>query len=723
MKYKYLIYIFIILCLSSFIYAGDYDILNLNMTTNSTPSPLVVNCSSQNGGANQCFQAFDGRVNDGVNYWQSAFDTGWDTIDLGVNNVSRITKYSLCTYNSANYRPSTWYIKVSNTSSSNTGIIIDSENVAPPVGACTTYIITNGSQNYYGRYIDIDITASTGGGTVLVDELLLYRNSSVSPTSIMFNSPSDTASSIKYSPNNTLNVNVTVNMSGLTHNILRYYPFSNGQCVDADGFQVVDAGSNSSYFWNITDAINIHEGKMICYNVIASNISNTIYSNNITNINFTYAKLNFSATNSSGSPISSFTVVVNSTPYSTTNGSVYINISLYQNYSLLFNASNISNVYSSIIPTVGYTAFNFSSVQPYAIIFITVYKEATNTLITDNVTITLTDLTTPNILTTNTVTGNATFQNLGVNGDLYEVKLYSANYSSSRYYNFILNSIYTSINAYLIPINLTQNMTICYYNQNGVLINGLHVYQYVLTNTSYVDVQEVYTDSLGRAYLSYNPINYYLLNHSSTLYNYYYYILNPPHNSIILSDGCNYDISIIQSVLSYNYSSLNVSSYAYFNNVTNILYYGYVSYLIGSNSYAMTTSFPERNGTGLFVCMNTSSLTTMNYLCNMSGYTGNVYVEGLVNSTYNFYGGYVLITPSPYFGNIISSSDTAYIVGFIYIVILCGGLVFGSLTGLGVGVIALIIVSWLKFLTPLTFTYIVLDIIVTMIIALELRRY
>jgi hypothetical protein len=433
------------------------------------------------------------------------------------------------------------------------------------------------------------------------------------------------------------------------------------------------------------------------------------------------AILNISAYSVLGSSFSFNLTVIGTTnvSYSSVNNVVSLPIIRGSNYSFyLYN--------SSYIPTISNYSANSSIYQYLSIVLVpsntlnlTLYDEVTNTLIIDRINITITDITNPYIVITNTSSGNAIIQYLPTD-DVLELKFTSDNYTSSRNYVIILLGSSTNLRVYLLRNDVANNLSICWYDSNGVPIYGLHAYQWHLANTSYILTQDVYSDIQGKTNFIFSKSYYYYYNFSSAKYGSYPFILNPPSNSAFLADGCNYDITLFTSTTSYNFLT-NVTGYASYNNVTKILSFNYTSYDMSIGNYTFNVT-KIINGQEYTLCSNLSTLTSDTFTCDLSGYYGIVFVKGNADGKM-FYSGYISIAQLPRLFDNLTREDAAFWTGLIMTLIIFAGITFGILGTLILGVFGLVAIFWIGIMTPVTLTLIIVDIVVSLVIALGLRRW
>lgn len=402
--------------------------------------------------------------------------------------------------------------------------------------------------------------------------------------------------------------------------------------------------------------------------------------------------------------------------FSTTNSSMTI-------YWLKNTSTNISISPSGYSPfTINFTSFSGSDLNQtlrigtFTGLNISIYDESTLALITQNVSIRVTDITNSLVYTTSSTSGVANL-NLNLGTGIFEVRFDSMNYSSRRYY-FSGSNI--AFNAYLLPYTISENLSICFYDTNGAVIPNLLVYENVLSNSSFLTVQSSYTDIMGRVFFIYNPISYYKYNYTNGFYSNTPFTLNPPRNNAVLSDGCNYDIGVKLSTSFIADLPVNVSGGISWNNLTEVLTFSY----IGNNSNASLFSYHVIklvNNQQIVLCAGNSSNSIDSFNCLLTGYKDLVYVQGTADNTIFFGSWFDLGSPGRLFDN-LNRFDAAYLSGFILLIILCAGVFFGLYGTLISGVAGLWLIAILGILTPITLSLVVVDMVVSCVLALLLRR-
>lgn len=459
-------------------------------------------------------------------------------------------------------------------------------------------------------------------------------------------------------------------------------------------------------------------------NVSAFNESGYVNSSAVA-VNMPYNSiLNVTAKSNDGTTLTNFTINITDTTdstyriYSTLTGFINIDIVRSRNYNVSINAS--SYIPSSVIYSTPATYQDYQfTLYPAAGITIFIYDETNLSLITQNVNVTLTDVSNPSILFSNTSSGNISFSDLR-GGDIWELKFSSVNYSTSRYYLTVISTQSETLNAYLLPEDISENVSICFYECNNAVLPNFHIFENLLTNGSYLKVQDLYTDINGVVKFSFNPIHYYRYNYSGTGYISSYFDLNPPSNSATLASGCNYDVVVKCQATSYNYSVLNVLGEASFNNISKILTFTYTSGLPSGN-YSYTAS-KSLNGLFTVVCGGSSLDSSHLFTCDLTGYDGLFYVQGVYNSSTVFYTQWVNVPSLPKLFDNLDAKDAGYIAGLLMLLIVFSGLAFGPIGCLLMGVVGLIAIFWLGLLTLITLGLIVVDILVVFIISAALRN-
>lgn len=279
--------IFILLVCSVNVFAGDYDYFNPIMTSYNAPSPYYVKNSSYVNPTQPGWTVFNGVYPTDPVAWQSATTAyGWVQLDLGANNLSRLTKYAICTFNNANYKPTAWNVYVSNSSVPLSGYNVSNRSgQSLTQNTCTNYTVDSTYLNLQARYITLEVLANSGGSATLVGEMLLYFNTTVASTNISFDSISPYNNTYTY--NNTPNFvgNITYipgswNISLLINDSIK----STQNGISTTGlfnFTSSALTANQEYLWwfNATDATNISKSfiteKRLLYVAGTTNVTAT----------------------------------------------------------------------------------------------------------------------------------------------------------------------------------------------------------------------------------------------------------------------------------------------------------------------------------------------------------------------------------------------------------------------------------------------------------------
>jgi hypothetical protein len=459
---------------------------------------------------------------------------------------------------------------------------------------------------------------------------------------------------------------------------------------------------NKDIILAVNDTIGIKRINITGYNPTGTpqetNISNTFNRTRNTLLNiivrsFTGAIINFTS-NLTGEIQTSNNNVI----YNTINGTEYL---------VIITASN-NNPYTETfnITTYGITTKNIILTANNSI-NLTIYNAQNRSIILQNITI----IVTSGIAKTySTTTGNILISN--VNTGLNEIKVFNENFSESRYNILLIEGTSINYNAYLLPIGTAQNVTFTFYNPNGVIIRGLQVGTYLLTNTTYILLSSAYTDISGKVYFTYNPLYQYLYTYSGEGYQTTSFILNPPRES-------NYDITVAWSTIGKTYTKPNITGTTTYFNTTNTLRFNYISTDTNTTTYSYTVS-KIINTKPIIICSETSTSLNNNFDCDTTGYTGTIYIQG-VGDQYIFYGR-TYDLPGGKLSDNINQKDAALISGIIILVILMGGVIFGPIA-LGIsGIIGILIIYWIGILTPLTLTIVIINIIATIIILIGLNK-
>lgn len=141
------------------------------MTSNTEPSPYVVNASSKN---NPVYNMFD---NNDETYYRSNinFTTGWISIDFGKKNV--IDCYTLRNSYNALWSMNSWTFEGSNDNS--TWDVLHTVINKQDWNVNETYTFFFNNLNEY-RYYRINCTAKNGQNSICISEMKLYKSLDIS---------------------------------------------------------------------------------------------------------------------------------------------------------------------------------------------------------------------------------------------------------------------------------------------------------------------------------------------------------------------------------------------------------------------------------------------------------------------------------------------------------------------------------------------------------------
>lgn len=339
----------------------------------------------------------------------------------------------------------------------------------------------------------------------------------------------------------------------------------------------------------------------------------------------------------------------------------------------------------------------------------TVYDEVTGARILQNVSIIVFD--SSNSYSSVLVNGDGNVTSL-VDGD-YTISFATANYSTRYLHIPLLSRNYSYYNISLLPLNSSQNVSLTFYNPNGATISNLPILQYFLTANGSVLASSIATDINGVARFNHFSGHYYSFSCISSVYNCNSFVLSPITES-------SYDI-LLQFLSSVNtYSSVNVTAGVSFNNVSKVLTFDYVS---GNSSISNYSFFVLKNinGVDTVICSRSGSSMSDSFTCDLFGYHGLVFTEAFADGTY-FFGEWVNLGESPKLFDNLNVQDSAYIGGFILLIIVLGALSFG-LVGLiigGIAGLAAILVFGLG--NIVTGGFLAAAIVIGIIIAVGLRK-
>lgn len=342
------------------------------------------------------------------------------------------------------------------------------------------------------------------------------------------------------------------------------------------------------------------------------------------------------------------------------------------------------------------------------ILNVSIFREDNLSLQTQFTNVTLTDLTNPSISNTTTNSGYANFGNVR-SGDAYILSFSSQNFTSRSYY-FIASD--TNFSAYLLSAN-ANSLYFVVYDNNGAFIPNLILYSYALKSSSYVLVESHLTDIKGKSTFWYNQNTFYRFcpvkaGYSSDCFN-----LNPPNESF-------YDVTV-WPVYSTSYIVYNISGSTAYHNASHILNFSYISNELGVTNYSYTVS-RFYNGGYSIICSNASGQLTGIFSCNLTGYTGSMYVQGVANNSLLFYDTTFVIPSSTALKDKLTGLDAALIAFFLLAIMAFAGIIFGILGALASTCVGVLVMYWLGILSPLNDVLVAIVFVVSIIIYAGSRR-
>lgn len=221
-------------------------------------------------------------------------------------------------------------------------------------------------------------------------------------------------------------------------------------------------------------------------------------------------------------------------------------------------------------------------------LYINIYDEETGEVITENVTITLTNDEFEDVVYTST--GSYEYSNL-TNG-AYSVKLESSSYSL-RTYNIVKNETKNFLNAYLTNSTSTVVFT-AKDSSTGLSVEGVGTTMYKFVNGSLVVVESKYSDVTGRASYAYKEGLKYVFFFSKTGYEAKNFTLDP----ILFAT---YDVLLeptTSETQSYADVTVAYTPKEYVNNATNNFTITFNSPAGILSSYSYTVSYPGGSASG-----------------------------------------------------------------------------------------------------------------------------
>lgn len=297
------------------------------------------------------------------------------------------------------------------------------------------------------------------------------------------------------------------------------------------------SADNTSLF-NITVEAPDHDLRIYYNYNVSSDLS--------AELNFSQYRLNVTAIDQDNASILEFTLSVNGTNYTTTDGEITLNLTKNAIYELLIDAFGYAYDSANITMTDWWTNKTFNLILTNSV-FIYIRDEITDATITDNVTIRWSTNTTTWENVTNT--GELFIHNL--TPDVYELLFYSSNYSTRSYTLTVGNRSTQTLNAYMLSSEYTTIFTVKDID-TGSTMEDVSMTMYKLINSTWTTVESKYTDISGKAQFSYDPIASYKFYLSKSDYDDYVFYLNP----ILFSE---YDVLMSRtSVLNYSVDFDNI---------------------------------------------------------------------------------------------------------------------------------------------------------------------
>lgn len=238
-------------------------------------------------------------------------------------------------------------------------------------------------------------------------------------------------------------------------------------------------------------------------------------------------------------------------------------------YSVSVDVPGYALTYGSANVTLNGSTNHTFNLYPTNSVYIRIYDEITNDLITENVTVRWSSNSTTweNITQTGLLFVNDIPQNE------YQLLIYSSNYSTRTYTITVGNRTSQNLNAYLISSTYSTIFTIKDIDTSVVLEN-VSITMYKQLNSSWVIVESKYSDISGKSQFYYDPIGHYRFQLAKSDYEDYIFYLNP----ILFSS---YDVFMTKTTLlnySVDYDSIGVLySPTFFLNDENTSFYFLIS--------------------------------------------------------------------------------------------------------------------------------------------------
>ena len=504
------------------------------------------------------------------------------TMICGTNNRISfyISKFNAIAYNKATSTPiplNTWTNVVATYNGSGTirkiyvRGVLDNTTSDAVSGTTTNNTLTfgrdfsGGNQNFSQGYIDEMVWFNK---TLSASDVVIINNS-------VNGYPYDNTSFYFLARDSVFNTNI-LNFSIIVNGTLFYSNVSSGILT-----------VNSSFSDGALIPINVSAN-----NYVSNNTLFTIYhgTNNVGLYPLLDSSINISVVNISGVLINSFNVsIIDSygvvSNYNTSSGYLNVFVNSGINYTLLFNNSNYSYSYVSIIPIVGNQSVS-AVLYPRNALNITIRDEISNLVVFSNTVITFSAVN-PSFNFPYTINGSGLISGLSAN--YYSLLLSNPSYSIKNYVVNVPDGSFQNLNLYL------NNGTATLFNfktSGGNVLSGVvfNVYSYV--NNSLTLTESGVSDVTGKVQVSIRPNVFYSFstflsgyaNYSfslpQVLFNSYDVVLFPSSGvSVTPSATVTYSPNIFIMSLNNSFRINFYSLYGSFNS-----YYYNVSFFNGSIS-------------------------------------------------------------------------------------------------------------------------------------------
>lgn len=441
---------------------------------------------------------------------------------------------------------------------------------------------------------------------------------------------------------------------------------------------------NDTSLYNITLSSNNHDDKIYLNHNVTINL--------LANLTYSYYKLNVTALDFiENTSINNFTVTIDSTDYTTSNGTVIIDVEKNQPLTVFIDSFGYALANQSLTVTTWEEDLEFS-LYPHNSISISIRDESTNALITQNVTMLFSS---PSGDFSNyTLTGIFLIEDL--EPEEYDITFSSEDYKNRIFTVTVSNRSHQSLTAYLTKSTDTTIFTIKD-KDTAELLEGVESTMYRTINGTWQPVETKSSDITGRVQFNYEPSIEYRFYLSLNTYEDLIFYLNP----ILFST---YNIGLQSEVLdnsSPDYNDLSLIFSDDFEQGTNTF-----NYLTQSPSgvlidYGYNLTYKNTSIINSGVNLIGEQLTSILNITNPSSFDRvelNYYYESTTSDGRREFKTFFPITINEYNNTMVSNKDKTYGLGLlerILTITLIGIFVLGFASLIGKPIQGLILVLFL----------------------------